>query len=166
MVRYVFSDSPLTLKSAAKADPQKIGEELAVIAAGSAGRLTPHDVLAYAEAHKRSAIAKHIEWDDAKAATAYRLDQCREIVRVIRVIERNGPPTRAYLSIGDAGGTAYRAAAEVATSRDLQLRVLQQAERDLAAWEKRYSELADLCEEVRMVRDRVSGRRAELEARA
>lgn len=152
MIKYVFSDSPLTLKSADKADPQVMGEALQKIADAADGRLTPHDVVVAAE-NKRHVLHRFFEWDDEKAANSYRLEQAREIVRIVRVEERpNMPAVRAFVSINEGGSTAYRSLGEIQNSRNLQLLVLKAAERDLAAWEKRYSELVDICDRVREAR--------------
>ena len=166
MIRYVFKDDgPLTIKGAAKANPQRIGEELAKVAAAAKGRLTPSAVVEAAR-NPRSALHKIFEWDDAKAAQSWRLEQAREIIRVVRVIDEDDQPQRAFLSIGDKAGVSYRSAEEVSHSRDLQLAVLRQAERDLEAWEKRYREIEDICDLVRSAREMVSRRRAEMESRA
>ncbi len=166
MIRYAFrEDGPVAVKNVAKANPQRIGEELAKLAKGSAGRLTPSAVVEAAR-NPRSAMHKCFEWDDAKAAAAFRLDQARDLIRVIRTVDEEDQPTRAFLSVADPSGVSYRAAQEIAGSRELQLAVLKQAERDLEAFERRYRDLQDVCESVRIVREKVSGRRAEMEARA
>lgn len=166
MIRYTFrDDGPVAIKNAAKADPQKIGEALASVARANAGHLTPKAVVEAAR-NARSPLHKLFEWDDAKAADSWRLEQAREIVRVVRVAEDDEEPMRAFLSISDKEGVSYRTAADVRNSADLQLAVLRQAERDLEAFERRYRDLKDLCEEVSSVRKRISARRQEAEARA
>jgi hypothetical protein len=164
MIRYVFRE-PLALKNADKASPQKIGEALADIAEAHSGRLTPGDVVEAAR-NKRSPLNPHFEWNDAAAAEQYRLDQARSLIRVVRVEDDTDEPKRAYISIGDADGVSYRSLGEVQASTQLQLIVLKQAGRDLSAWRKRYRELADLCESVRVVEEQVSARLREAETRA
>lgn len=163
-IRYVFRE-PLALKNADKANPQEIGEALAAIADEHEGRLTPGDVVEAAR-NKRSPLNPFFEWDDAAAAEAYRLDQARGLIRVVRVDVDTDEPKRAYISVGDADGVSYRSLGDVQASTQLQLIVLKQAERDLSAWRKRYRELSDLCASVKIVEDRVADRRREVEGRA
>lgn len=154
MIRYVFREDFVAIKNADRADPQVVGELLAGICDSNGGRLTPEATVAAAK-NRRHPLHKHFEWDDAAAAHAYRLDQARELIRVVRVIEDNNPPRYAFLSVRDKDGTAYRAVGEVMRSADLQLKVRQQALRDLRAWERRYSQIADVCELVRLASDRL-----------
>jgi hypothetical protein len=167
MIRYTFKDDgPVAIKGAVGASPQRIGEELAAVAAASNGHLTPSAVVSAAR-DPSSAMHRLFEWDDAKAAESWRLEKAREIIRIIRIAEDEGdPPVRAFLSIGDRGGVSYRTAQEVSNSRDLQLAVLRQAERDLEAWERRYRDIEDICSLVRVARERVAEKREEMESRA
>lgn len=165
MIKYVFREDPVAILNAKKADPQKIGQALAKIAEDCGGRLTPPAVVEAAR-NDKSPLHRHFEWDDAKAAQSYRLDQARAIIGVIRIDDDTEEPTRAFLSVKDASGVSYRTAAEVSRSLDLQLAVLKQAERDLEAFGKRYRELEDICEDVAAAREKAKTRRAALEARA
>jgi hypothetical protein len=164
MIRYVFRDEPVAILNAKKADPQKIGLALARVAREGNGRLTPSAVVE-AASDPKSALHRHFEWDDAKAASAYRIDQARELIRVIRIEDDGDAPQRAFLSVRDDAGVSYRTAAEVAGSLDLQLAVLRQAERDLEAFQKRYAELRDICDDVSSARDKVRQRRERMESR-
>lgn len=165
MIRYVFKDDWVALKNASKADPQKIGEALAKITADHSGRLTPENVVGAAQ-QKSHVLHKHFEWDDATAAHHYRLDQARTIIRSIKVVDEETEETQpAFVSVAD-NGVAYRSVQEVVTSRELQLSVLRQAERDLHAFEKRYSMLQDVCELVKSARSKIEARAADLETRA
>lgn len=165
-IRYIFKDGPVTIKAADKADPQKIGDALRKISAEHEGRLTPRAVIEAAR-NERSPLHRHFEWDDAVAAEAYRLDQAREIIRVVRVQDDDGAePVRAFLSIADKDGTSYRSVSDVRQSADLQLAVLRQAERDLEAFERRYQDLTDICNMVRAARSALQKRRAKIETRA
>jgi hypothetical protein len=49
------------------------------------GNLTPDAVLAEA-ADKLSPLHEHFEWDNKKAATQYRLDQARALIRSVRLV--------------------------------------------------------------------------------
>ncbi len=167
MIRYVFAeDQTLAFKGAHKADPQTIGESLASITKDAGGKLTPHAVVNAARAEKHP-LHGHFEWDDALAAEHYRLDQARSIIRVVRVEDADASEghTRAFLSVA-SDGVAYRTASEVKGSQHLQGVILRQAERDLEAFEKRYRDLADVCELVRQARETVAKRRGKNESRA
>ncbi len=157
MIRYVFKDDVVAIKNLTKADPQKVGESLAAISAAHGDRLKPADVVEAAQ-NRRSPLHKHFEWDDTKAAISHRRNQARELIRVIRVIKNNEEPQRAFLSVSDKGGTTYRPLEAVLSSADLQLRVTQQALRDLKAFENRYSELEDICDLVSVARERLQSR--------
>lgn len=165
VIKYVFRDEPVAILNAKKANPQKIGQALAKVAAEFDGRLVPSAVVEAAQDPK-SPLHPHFEWDDGKAAASYRLDQAREIIRVIRIDDGEETHQRAFLSVKDDAGVSYRTAAEVSGSLDLQLAVLKQAERDLDAFTRRYREMQDVCDDVSRAKDRVKGKRAAMEARA
>lgn len=154
MIKYVFKEDFVAIKNAAKANPQKIGEFLASVAEKHGGALRPDDVVAEAQ-NPRCPAHKHFEWNDTVAAHAYRKDQARELIRVVRVLDEEEVPQRAFLSVSDKDGVAYRPLEQVLTSHDLQLQVMKQALRDIAAFERRYSDLEDICALVRVARDRL-----------
>lgn len=164
MIRYAFKDAPVTIKAGAKADPQKIGEELAAISAANGGRLTPKSVVEKA-ANPRHPLHRFFEWDDAKAANAHRLEQARELIRIIRVDDDDGKQVRAFFSINDRG-TSYRSLTEVRQSQGLQELVLKSALKDLRAWEARYRDLTDACDLVRQAQRKVGARLKTADAQA
>jgi hypothetical protein len=166
MPRYVFKDGPLRLKAAREADPQEIGEAIAAVAERQGGRLTPDAVVEEARSPE-SVLHRHFEWDNDVAAEAYRLDQARGIIRCIRIVEPKAEEgvVRAFLSINDSGHS-YRAVREVLNSSALQGLILRQAERDLEAWEKRYRQLTDICDLIRIARERLRRKRDGGERRA
>ena len=160
-IRYAFRDGPIPLKNAKDANPQRIGEALAEIAAAVDGHLTPHATVKAAR-DPNSPLHRHFEWDDAAAAEAYRLDQAREIIRLIRIeddAQENDPPAFFSISEGKAG-VSYRTYGDVLNSVTLQDAVLRAAERDLKAFEDRYTRLKDICDIVREARERITARRA------
>lgn len=166
MISYTFRDGPVTIKNARKADPQKIGNALAKIAEQQKGRLTPPAVVEAAR-DSRHALHKFFEWDDAIAAESFRLEQARTLIRSVRLIgDSDIEPAPAFLSVADKGGTSYRTYAEVMDSADLQNAVLAAAERDLAAFERRYRSLVDICEIISDARAKVVARRNKNESRA
>lgn len=164
MIKYAFRE-PLTIKNAKGADPQKIGEELARITTDCGGQLTPNLVVDRAR-DRKNVLHPHFEWEDAVAAEAYRRDQAREIIRVIRIVDDEDQVRPAFLSIREGGGTAYRTISDVMGSSDLQRRVMEQADRDLAAWQNRYADLTDACKLVKSARAKVRKRLNALQAEA
>lgn len=171
MKLYSFREGPLTFKNAKTADPQKIGEALATISISNGGKLETKAVVSAATSPKH-VLHKHFEWDDKVAADRYRQETAREMIQVIRVVEDTKPQSeqrerRAYLSIGEKDGRSYRTVEEVIGSKDLQLKVLQQAERDLEAWQFRYAELQEICDIVTTARAKLQERiaKAQHEAR-
>ena len=165
MIKYVFKELP-NIKGMHSADPQVIGEELEKIAAKSEGKLTPVDVVKAASS-VRHPLHKHFEWDNAKAASAFRLEQARAVIRSIRVVDdKSKDEVRAFFSITEKSGTSYRTIDAVRSSLELQLAVLKQAERDLDAFQKRYRDLTDVCDFVVQAKDALATRRAKHESRA
>lgn len=166
MTKYIFRE-PLTLQNADKADPQKIGEALAALAAQNKGELTPPAVVEAAR-DKKHILHRHFEWDDAEAANRYRLDQARGLIRSIHAEDADAEDGHApaYISISDKGGTSYRSLSDVKNSADLQAKVLAAAERDLLAFERRHRALEDVCAIVRQARETVQRKRTRSEPRA
>ncbi len=167
MIKYIFNNErPLTFKNAKKANAQKIGEALTAISNTAGGRLTPKAVL-QASKTPTHVLHKHFEWDDSVAADRYRQDQARTLIRCVQIVneEQEDKPAPAFLSISDKGGVAYRPLAIVMGSTELQLAVLQRAEKDLESFERRYRDLGDICDLVRSAREKAAERRTSLESR-
>lgn len=159
---YSFKEPPVTLKNIKDASAQRIGEALEKIAADNDGDLTPGAVLQAARS-RSSPLHRHFEWNDERAAEAHRLNQARQIIRIIRIDDVAPEPVQAFISISDRAGVSYRHVSDVLSSVDLQRRVLVQAERDLAAWEARYRSLASVCELVRQARSALNNWRSKLD---
>jgi hypothetical protein len=167
MIKYCFKDSPITIKAADKANPQRIGEALAKIAAAGGGELTPKAVVEAARSSS-NVLHKHFEWDDSKAAEAFRLDQARNVIRSIHAEDEDASDghAAAFVSVSDKGGTSYRTLDAIKNSADLQARVLAQAERDLDAFQRRYRAMQDVCAIIRTAQDALAKKRAKTENRA
>lgn len=162
-MKYLFKEDFVPIKAAGKASAQRIGEALEKIAKAHAGGITPKAVVEAAR-DERHPLHRHFQWDDALAAEAYRLDQARTIIRCIRVEDGDNKPA-AFHSINDRGGVSYRTHTDVMNSVSLQMLVLEQASRDLEAFESRYRELVDVCKLVRGARQKVQARASKLESR-
>lgn len=166
-IRYLFREGVVPLKNAKDADPQRIGEALAELAAAAGGHLTPRATVDAARDPQHT-LHSHFEWDDEAAADSYRLDQARALIRMIRIEddERDEDPP-AFLSVNEGkAGISYRMLGDVLGNADLQTAVLRAAERDLAAFERRYRSLAEICEIIAEARKKVADRRVEIETRA
>jgi hypothetical protein len=111
MSKYRFSDEPevRAFKNGANADPQEIGEALKEIADANNGLLKPSYVVK-AAADKDSRLHQYFEWDDVKAAHSYRVSQARAIIRSVIITrdDEDTPPIRAFVSIANNVGVAYR----------------------------------------------------------
>ena len=153
MVKYVFKEIT-TIKNAAKADPQKIGEALEKIAAKAGGHLTPAATVEEAK-NPRHILHNHFDWDDAVAASSWRLDQARTLIRSVQIEDDTAESGHApaFISISEKGGTSYRSLETVRLDADLQSKVLAAASRDLEAWQNRYRALQDVCVVIREAQD-------------
>jgi hypothetical protein len=160
MIRYVFSDSPLTIKGSAKADPQVIGDALEKIRSANDGRIQPKAVVESARSQKNP-LHKHFEWDNSVAAESFRLEQARELIRCVRIVDTDVKRgnVQAFVSVKSESGVNYHAVRDVQNSVTLRYAVLIQAEKDLDAWEKRYKELREICSVVAGARQMIKRKR-------
>ncbi len=151
-------DEIIVLPNAKLFDVQKVGEALAAISSAHGGQLRPEDIVeARNPAH---ALHRHFEWDDAKAAHQHRLETARRLVRVIRVERGPNEMRRAYLNTwNDQGHRSYRTIDDIIASQSLKDQILEQAEEDLAAWQRRYSDLVEICNLVEAARVALRRRR-------
>jgi hypothetical protein len=162
--RYAFREGPLLgFRNADDADPEVIGEVLSKISDGHLDRLKPQDVVEAARS-KRSPIHGQFTWDDKEAGEILRLAEARALIRSIVVVNSANPNAdrqRAFISIADGEGRAYRPLKVIQDDPQLQLLLLQQALRDLQAFQKRYRDLADVCTLVAVAERALRGRLGE-----
>lgn len=164
MTRFVFGEI-VPLAGAATADPQRVGEALEEIAAKSDGELHPAAVVSAARDESHT-LHPFFTWDDAVAAEKYREDQARTLIRCIR-IEPSDPEIeapRAFHSV-NSSGRAYRSLAQIESSLSLQERLLQQADDELAAFQRRHARIVDICDIVTEARARIAEKRRTAEDR-
>jgi hypothetical protein len=158
---YTFDpDHPPVEPRLRKADPQKIGDALDKVSKSHGGKLDAPDVVEAAKP-KDHVLHPLFDWSDKVAAEQWRLSQARQIIRSIRIVRMDDdePLYPAYVSITAKDGRSYRHTNEVLTSRDLQEKVLISAERELQAFERRYSRLLDVCELIRAARQALFNKR-------
>lgn len=125
---------------------QAIGEHLHRIERHR-GDLRPEYVVEEARS-SNSPLHRFFEWDNEKAAEAYRLDQARDLIRrvyVKHVDQQEIPsPVRAFVNVqnGDAE-RSYESIASVMSDDMKRARLLQQARRELELWRLRYQHLRE-----------------------
>ena len=149
-ITFMFDpDQVRAFKNAKKADPQVIGEALEKIRTSHGDRLKPEDVVAAARP-KSNPLHKHFEWDDSKAAEAHRANQARAIIRVVRIAARSNVDIspRAFMSVHDEQGRAYRSAGEIGRTLSMQLDLQKQALRELKGIRNRLRDLDSVCEHL------------------
>lgn len=137
---YKFKDGA---RSRVKA--QVAGEFLEALREKHGGSLTPGVVLLAARP-KRSPIHEHFEWDDTRAARAYRLAQARYLVHsIVTVYEGEGSKwtVRAFVHI-ENGESSYTSMAEALSDVGLRQQVLGRAKKELEEWRRRYRDLEEL----------------------
>ena len=145
------------LRNADKLDAQAVGVALQRLRQKD-GEIRP-ERLAEEARDPRHPCHRHFEWDDAKAAAAYRVSQARCLIRIIR-IEHADEFYRAFVSVPRAeGGRSYVSLSDVLGSRELQDALLAQAQRDLEVWQQRYSELREIVKLAQPAIDEIARKR-------
>lgn len=128
-----------------KGDPELVGREFERIQEEN-GSISAAVILESAAAEE-SILHPFFEWDDAKAAKGYRLEQARYLIRNIEIeIEKpNGTPliTRAFVEIkGEAG--PYLSLPVVIQDTDLRNKLIEQALKDIEMYERKYQVLEEI----------------------
>lgn len=164
MPNYVFRrDDPrmASLNNASTLSAQKIGNALAKLK-----DRTPPTIVQVAR-DPTNAMHMAFEWSDDIAAAKFRLDQARTLCQVVRIasteIEDETTPAFVSIKLDDGDGRRYFSKREILKSKDLQLLLLTQAERDLEAFEARYAELKTFCVRISEVRKDLKRHRQGLE---
>ena len=109
----------------------------------SEGFIKPRTVVEWARENKDSEVYKHLEWDDAKAAEAHRIDQARRLI-VIHVRSEEGERATISLVQDRNSNGGYRHMGAVMSNAQLRLMALRQALRELRRFEQRYRHLQEL----------------------
>lgn len=109
------------------------------IAARAGGVLLVDDVLDAAK-DPRSALHKHFQWDDTKAAEAFRRAQARQLIQkcVVTIDKAPDVQIRAFVSLApdQAAGGGYRRMVDVLSDDDLKGQLLHEMQLTLLKWKK------------------------------
>jgi hypothetical protein len=125
-----------------KADAEKAGkmcEELERTGGLTAERLVK------ANESENAPLHDEFEWDDEKAAGEYRKAQARHIINSLVIVseKQDVEPVRAFLSIERASPN-YESLDIIVHSEDKYAALLAMALKELEAFKKKYSQLAEL----------------------
>jgi hypothetical protein len=133
-----------------KADPNKVGRELARIEKDN-GAILPAEVVAAA---KKTSSAMHclFNWNDGSAAEKYREMQARNLIGAIRIVqvtvdrstnEKTAKQVRLFINAAPRTNTGYRSVVSITKTEERDA-IVARARRDLESWMDRYYEIADL----------------------
>lgn len=132
--------------STCKVDAQVAGEELERIRTWHNGRLEAKDVVE-ASRDPGAPLHPHFEWNDMRAASAYRIEQAKYVIRSVEVAvseETEAKPIRAFVSVVRDDDRSYTSVSHALADAELRRQVLMTALRELEAWRSRYAELVEL----------------------
>ena len=112
------------------------------LARAKGGTLLVDDVLNVARDPK-CILHKHFQWDDTKAAEAYRRAQARQLIQKCTVSIDKAPDVhiRAFVSLNadQTRGGGYRMMADVLSDEDLKSQLLHEMMVSVAKWKKQIS---------------------------
>ena len=107
------------------------------------------------EAHRKdSPLHGYFEWDDNKAAEAYRKEQARSLIRDIRIIKYHNndkQDVKAFISVMTDEGKSYQAVATVLGNEELRNQIIKNAKKNISYWAKelkRFKEFAKIVMEI------------------
>lgn len=141
-MRYVWN-------KARAVEAQVVGETVERIAEQSGGVCSAQALVCEAR-DPSSPLHRLFEWDDKHAATLYRREQARHVVRELRIVtdDQPGEPIQAFVHVvrvdGDQVVEGYRLTRLMVKSDDEYARVLEEALTGLRAWRRRYGHLSEL----------------------
>ena len=118
-------------------------ELLALQAAAEDGILHAEKVVEWARDNPGSALHRSLQWNDAKAAHEYRIDQVRRLISV-HVVDARGHPLLVSLSIDRNIGGGYRPIADVLKAQDLRDVLVRDALEELERVQDKYARVEAL----------------------
>lgn len=107
------------------------------------GFIKPKTVVEWAKDHPESELHGRIEWDDAKAADAYRINQARQLIAIHVRADDGSRSTISLVQDRNADG-GYRHLGPVLQNAELRAMAVRQALREFRRWEVRYKHLSEL----------------------
>lgn len=121
-------------------DARVIGNELMRLR--ESGPLTAARLVEEAKS-RRSPLHQHFEWDDTRAAEAYRLRQATQIMRSIEVVVEDAKKRqvnmRAFFPVTDSNsGRSWQPATYVFERPELASQIIKQARAQLEGWTSRF----------------------------
>lgn len=130
---------------------EKTYEELQIIKSNNIeNMLEPPEVVEYARNNPQSELHKGFEWNDSKAAEQYRLQQARQIIYNIRIIQVEDDvnvdvaKTVEYIPYTHLDTiSGYKSTIEVYKNEEDYEQLKQQAYRDLLYWSKKYNNIVE-----------------------
>ena len=147
-------------------DASVCGPELAKIETDN-GKLTPRMVVEKAS-NPLSPLHTQFEWNDTAAATKYREDQARRLIRNIMVrvtVDDEQQDVRFFLNVSQGKDRSYRNISYISNDADLQLQVVQQAHAELERWRTKwgqYRQLHDFVDAIANVQEETTYVRASI----
>ena len=128
-------------------DAQTAGEEIERIY-NRDGFVDPA-VLVMESKEESAPLHKCFEWNDTEAAKKYRITQAKEIVRsIVTVHETTNTEARAFVSVKQE----YLPISVVIKQPDTREILLNQALNELRWFERKYSQLSELCGVIQEIR--------------
>jgi hypothetical protein len=100
-------------------------------------------VVSWARSHPDSLLYHKLEWDDGKAAHAYRLDQARRLI-AIYIVDASGERKTVSLVTDRNNGGGYRDITDVMRNEEMRAIALSQALAEHRRWRDRYNHLKEL----------------------
>jgi hypothetical protein len=133
-------------------DAAVIGPALSELA--DKGEVKPRDIVDVAKS-SNSPLHSYFEWNDARAADLFRLEQARHMLRSVRVrYTENGTPKsgRAFLVTKDQakndGGRRYKEFTVLHGDRAVAVHMMRNALKELSHWRARYEQHQDEWERI------------------
>jgi hypothetical protein len=142
--------------------------ELKRLTHANGGELKPEAVVDAARS-LTSPLHQQFEWDDSEAAKRYRLEQARQLIRVIITYEQIGDgklvPYRVFVSLTpdrEKEGGGYRLATTVLSDADQRRQLLLEARDEMKRFAAKYRQLSELAQVFEAIENVVVEEPAEL----
>ena len=133
-------------------DPEVAKREIDKIKAKKGGEVFASDIVDAAKS-KRSPLHREFEWDDTKAASLYRCEQARLMLRSIEVVYKEMPstPVRSYNVVTSATSNeetgkkkCYKSTEDILSDPELRMELLSTAFAELRRFQRRFHGLQEL----------------------